>query len=118
MSDAQFDEVLFNDALAYLQRNHAEFLTAGRVQVLVRCVVDLQRRHEISRQHAEDIAIRAYGEVSSSGVREYVDLSRTTSHLITLRDPATGVMRMLTISDLLSLIGPARVPKPKLVTTH
>jgi hypothetical protein len=81
-------------------------------------VADLRRSHDISQQHAEDIAIRAYGEVSSTGVREYVDLSRTTSSLITLRDPGTGLMRMLTVADLLRLIGPARPPRPRLVTTH
>lgn len=118
MSQMDFDDTLFNQALSFLRAGIASHRLPGRRSLLQRCAEHLRQHHDISVICAEDVTIRAYGEVASAGVREYVDLSRTTSHVITLRDPGTGMMRMLTVADLLRLIGPARHAPPRLVTTH
>lgn len=117
MSHQQFDDALFEQAIAFLQQHQAQHLAGQRHLLVQRCVAHLRQRHDISRRTAEDVALRAYGEVSSRGVHEYVDLDRTTAHMVTLRDPRTGLMRMLTVADLLQLIGPAQPPL-RLVTTH
>lgn len=120
MSNNDMDTTFFNHAVGFLQRHRAQHLAGDRRSLLSRAVADLRARHDLSMERAEDIVIRAYGEVEAASQREYIDVSRTTSSVLTIRDPGTGIMRVLTVGDLLRLIGPARHAPPRLVhvATH
>jgi hypothetical protein len=120
MSNNDMDTTYFNQAVGFLQRHRAQHLAGDRRTLLNRAVADLRDRHDLSLAKAEDVVIRAYGEVESANHREYIDVSRTTSSLVIIRDPGTGIMRVLTIGDLLRLIGPARHEPLRLVhaATH
>jgi hypothetical protein len=119
MSQSDFDDVLLDHAVDFLQSHLGSPRLPGRHWLLEHCAAHLRRQHNIGATAAQDIAIRAYGKVSSVGVREYFDLSRSTSSVIALRDPGTGLIRMVTVADLLRMIGPARHAPPRLVaTTH
>jgi hypothetical protein len=119
MSPIDLDDMLLDQAVDYLQRHLGSPRLPGRSWLLEHCAARLRQYHDIGAAAAQDIAIRAYGKVTCDGVREYFDLSRSTSNVIALRDPGTGLIRMVTVADLLRLIGPARHAPPRLVaTTH
>ncbi len=100
-------------ALTFLERHHAEHLSHDRRHLIERCITHLMEVQELSASTAEDIALQAIGERESRDRREYIDLDRTTSYVVFLRDPLTGRKRVFTAADLMMLVcTPALASQP------
>lgn len=90
-------------ALAFIQQNHAQHLSADRALLVNRCAEHLQQTSDIPASKAARISAQALGEFESRGYSGYVDLDASTSYAIVIRDPDSGGAYAFTAASLMQL---------------
>jgi bisphosphoglycerate-dependent phosphoglycerate mutase len=88
---SDFNELLQDAALGFLQRHEAEYL--GDDQVLFsRAVNVLTRSYGAAQAQAENAVARAYGELRNKGERRYLDISTSSGHSAVICDRDRGIV--------------------------
>jgi hypothetical protein len=97
------NEHTLSAALAFLHAHEGAELAPAMTSLTTRCIDHLVEQNSISLEVAQDLTMQAWGELSASGHRAYIDCNKTTSYTLFLVDDQ-GTQHTLTIAQLLKLI--------------
>jgi len=97
VTTSDYQDVLQEAARLFLERNQAQHL--GNDQALFsRTVAHLVGTFACSQATAENLAARAYGELKSTADNRYMDVSSSTSQLVMLVEPDSGICHAVPVS--------------------
>lgn len=64
----------------------------------------------IARSTAQDIAATALGEIEATKVAGFIDIDRSTSQMVVLRDTQAGTWHRVTLPELFAVVDRRRQP--------
>jgi hypothetical protein len=98
------DPTVLAAAERFYGRDQGEHLAGDRQGLVDRCIAYLINNFAISTRAAEDVAMQVISEIQSAGVQVFIDIERSTSQMVVLRDASLQKNHLVTVSDLLLLI--------------
>lgn len=78
---------LYSLAIQFLQQHQDEHLTPDRTRLITRCAYHLIDCNNASLDEATDVARQAFGELTASAYRSYINLDLTTSYALFINGP-------------------------------
>lgn len=99
------------EAQRFFTERQAE-LHANRESVLGACAVHLAWTYVITNTAAMQVAMNVLSEIESLGVEAFIDLERSNSRMVLLRDTAERRVHMVSVADLMRLVRDRQVHPP------
>ena len=84
--------------------HRAEHLARDCDRMIDRCAVHLMERLPLAKASAQQLAMQALAELESGGLPGFIDIDRSSSRMVLLRNSATGTTHMLTLPELFWLV--------------
>lgn len=97
---------LQQEASRFYAVHQGQHLSHDRMRMIDRCAVHLAERFQAAHAAAEDAALKAFADFDTRTERSFIDLEQSTSRIVFVNDPLTGLRRAFTVSDLVALIPP------------
>ncbi|MGO1072690.1 hypothetical protein [Lysobacter sp. CA199] len=100
----QLDDLIEAAALRYVSTHHGEHLPHDRHLLIQRCAQQLIEGFTITRRAAEDAAMRACSEIHNRGADAFIDLERSSSRMVVLRNVGSRTEHLITVADMLDFV--------------
>ena len=84
--------------------HRAEHLARDCDRMIDRCAAHLMDRLALARASAQQVAMQSLAELESGAVPGFIDIDRSSSHMVLLSNSATGTTHMLTLPELFWLV--------------
>lgn len=84
--------------------HRAQHLARDCDQMVDRCATYLMERLPLARASAQQVAMQSLAELESGGLPGFIDIDRSSSRMVLLRNSATGTTHMLTLPELFWLV--------------
>jgi len=85
---------------------------AHREPLLEQCAQHLAESFCLTSSSAMQIAMNALSEIESAGVEGFIDIERSSSRMVLMRDSAKRSFHMVSAGELLDLVRRRRDPAP------
>lgn len=101
-------------ATRWYGRHQAHYLYRDRMRMVDTCAQHLMEQMQLPARQAQRAAQLALADIEAGQVRGFIDIDRSTSHMLVLHDVRTGDAHMLTLPELFALVhargGPPAAP--------
>jgi hypothetical protein len=99
--DHIYTATLIHSATHFIVTHQAEHLDSD--QLIKRCCAHLMASTGITESAAQHYTMHALAELQAKHVPAYFDISHSTSYVVRVIDPTTGLAYALTASDILQM---------------
>lgn len=91
-------------AIRWYGIHSAQYLARDRDRMVDICTLHLSDTLPISNATARQISRQTLADIEATTAPGFIDIDRSTAHMVTLRDTAANAVHMITLPELFTLV--------------